>query len=178
MKTIQVIVTPTAPANSFEENSRASTEGHAGVASDEPGSADRSMRIQVVVTETIAQKILASVFNLASQVPRDLSLEEVLDKEPAAAGPNATDLVEKILKRAERQLLSQVYAESGFVKQRTAERLGINRNTLYKKLREYHLDRPCPESELGSEAEPVDDSALPPANEVVSQLSIGSEAFP
>jgi DNA-binding protein Fis len=41
----------------------------------------------------------------------------------------------------ERRLISQVYSACNRVKTKTAARLGIDRNTLHKKLRQYKLVR-------------------------------------
>ena len=41
----------------------------------------------------------------------------------------------------ERELIAQVLAECGGVQTKAAARLGINRNTLHKKLKEYGLEK-------------------------------------
>jgi transcriptional regulator with PAS, ATPase and Fis domain len=48
----------------------------------------------------------------------------------------------KIVNRVERELIAQVMAACNNVQTKAAARLGINRNTLHKKLKEYDLDRP------------------------------------
>jgi len=58
----------------------------------------------------------------------------------AAAGPIADNLHASIVNRVERELIAQVLAECGGVQIKAAARLGINRNTLHKKLEEYGLD--------------------------------------
>ncbi len=59
----------------------------------------------------------------------------------AEADDDASDLHESIVNRVERELIAQVMAACENVRIRAAQRLGINRNTLHKKLREYRLDR-------------------------------------
>ncbi len=49
-------------------------------------------------------------------------------------------LHEKIVSKVERQLITQVMASCDNVQTKAAARLGINRNTLHKKLKEYGLD--------------------------------------
>ncbi|MEX2121307.1 MAG: sigma-54 dependent transcriptional regulator [Pirellulales bacterium] len=56
------------------------------------------------------------------------------------AGPAAEDLHGKIVNRVERELIAQVLAACDNVQIKAAARLGINRNTLHKKLKEYGLD--------------------------------------
>ncbi len=46
----------------------------------------------------------------------------------------------KIVNRVERELIAQVMAATGGVQTKAAQRLGINRNTLHKKLKEYNLE--------------------------------------
>ena len=49
-------------------------------------------------------------------------------------------LYERILEPIERELIRQVYKDCRYVRIHTANRLGINRNTLYKKLSDYELE--------------------------------------
>ncbi len=56
------------------------------------------------------------------------------------AGPVATDLHDRIVGRVERELIQQVLQGCDRVQIKAAARLGINRNTLHKKLAEYRLD--------------------------------------
>ncbi|MCG8585390.1 MAG: helix-turn-helix domain-containing protein, partial [Pirellulales bacterium] len=63
------------------------------------------------------------------------------------AGPQEDSLHTKIVNRVERELIAQVMAACDNVQTRAAGRLGINRNTLHKKLKEYGLDETKNESE-------------------------------
>jgi len=90
-----------------------------------------------------------------------------------AAGPNATDLHDRIVGQVERELIQQVLQACDRVQIKAAARLGINRNTLHKKLSEYRIDEtgPAPgsfprngegdsegSSEPGEGSQPDDDS--------------------
>jgi len=57
-----------------------------------------------------------------------------------SAGPAATDLYDRVVGRVERELIQQVLQSCDRVQIKAAARLGINRNTLHKKLAEYRLD--------------------------------------
>ncbi|RMG00731.1 MAG: sigma-54-dependent Fis family transcriptional regulator [Planctomycetota bacterium] len=57
----------------------------------------------------------------------------------ATAGPNEDALHAKIVSRVERELLAQVLAACDNVQIKAAAKLGINRNTLHKKIKEYGL---------------------------------------
>ena len=52
----------------------------------------------------------------------------------------ADDLHSRIVDRVEREVIAQVLAECDGVQIKAASRLGINRNTLHKKLKQYGLD--------------------------------------
>ncbi len=54
--------------------------------------------------------------------------------------PATSNLHNKIVNRVERELIVQVMSACDSVQIKAAARLGINRNTLHKKLKEYHLE--------------------------------------
>ncbi len=58
----------------------------------------------------------------------------------AEAGANDENLHSRIVDRVERELIAQVLASVGHVQTKAAVRLGINRNTLHKKIRDYELE--------------------------------------
>ena len=80
----------------------------------------RAPRFREVDTETLAYELVQQGLN--------------------SAGPNEDNLHQKIVSRVERELIAQVMAHSSGVQIKAAAKLGINRNTLHKKLKEYGLD--------------------------------------
>jgi DNA-binding NtrC family response regulator len=52
---------------------------------------------------------------------------------------DATDLHERIVNEVEKELIAQVLQATGGTQTKAATRLGMNRNTLYKKMKEYGL---------------------------------------
>lgn len=66
---------------------------------------------------------------------------ELVQNGLAAAGPAEDNLYAKIVNRVERELIAQVMASCDSVQIKAAARLGINRNTLHKKLQEYQLEK-------------------------------------
>jgi DNA-binding NtrC family response regulator len=74
-----------------------------------------------------------------------------------AAGPQANDLHDRIVGLVERELIQQVLAACERVQIKAAARLGINRNTLHKKLSDYRIDETAPVAANGSPPEPEDD---------------------
>jgi DNA-binding NtrC family response regulator len=57
-----------------------------------------------------------------------------------AAVPHANDLHKRIVDQVERELIQQVLVSCERVQIKAAARLGINRNTLHKKLAQYRID--------------------------------------
>jgi DNA-binding NtrC family response regulator len=57
-----------------------------------------------------------------------------------AAGPGANDLHSRIVGQVERELIQQVLHACERVQIKAAARLGINRNTLHKKLAEFRIE--------------------------------------
>jgi DNA-binding NtrC family response regulator len=67
--------------------------------------------------------------------------EDLVQRGLNLAGPDAGNLHNDIVNRVERELIAQVLAAEGGVQIKAAARLGINRNTLHKKLKEYQLEQ-------------------------------------
>ncbi len=66
---------------------------------------------------------------------------ELVQQGIETAGPSAENLHAVVVNRVERELIVQVMAVCDGVQIKAAERLGINRNTLHKKLKEYGLEK-------------------------------------
>ena len=65
---------------------------------------------------------------------------EAVEQGLSEAGPSEDALPAKIVNRIERELIAQVMISCNNVQTKAAAKLGINRNTLHKKLKEYNLD--------------------------------------
>jgi len=65
---------------------------------------------------------------------------EMVQQGLANAGPGEDSLHNKIVNRLERELIAQVMLACDNVQTKAAAKLGINRNTLHKKLKEHNLD--------------------------------------
>ena len=66
---------------------------------------------------------------------------ELVQQGIETAGPSAENLYATVVNRVERELIVQVMAACDNIQIKAAERLGINRNTLHKKLKEYGLEK-------------------------------------
>ena len=65
---------------------------------------------------------------------------EVVQQGLEDAAPEAEDLHSRVVNRVEKELIVQVMAACAGVQTKAATRLGINRNTLHKKLKEYEIE--------------------------------------
>ena len=63
------------------------------------------------------------------------------------ADPDAKDLYDRIVNPVEKELLAQVMEACSNTQTKAASRLGMNRNTLYKKLKEFGLDKSSDKSD-------------------------------
>jgi len=113
-------------------------------------------RIEVVVSDEQASRILKAVLGdeLAEKVKKPApDLEAAIEKEVRESDPGEDRMLERIVSRVERQLITDVYHRCDRVKSRAATRLGINRNTLLKKLRQFgEIDESELKMDLGVDA--------------------------
>ncbi len=72
-------------------------------------------------------------------------VHEVVQHGVAAAAADEGDLHAKIVDRVERELIAQVMVDCNNVQIKAAAKLGINRNTLRSKLKDFGLDAKTPE---------------------------------
>jgi len=70
----------------------------------------------------------------------DSLARELVEQGLATAPPDDDTLFDRVVSRVERELIAQMLAASGGVQLKAAARLGINRNTLRKKLLEHGLE--------------------------------------
>lgn len=70
----------------------------------------------------------------------DALIEEVVQQGIGVSGSSATDLYSQIVNRVEKELIAQVMQVCSNVQTKAATLMGINRNTLHKKLKEYGLE--------------------------------------
>ena len=67
-------------------------------------------------------------------------VKEVVQEGVRLSNSEQTDLHSKVVDRVERELIGQVLMACNYVQTKAAARLGINRNTLHKKMKDYNLD--------------------------------------
>jgi len=81
---------------------------------------------------------------LGSPLDFDALAEQLVHVGLDAVAHEADDVHSRIVDRVEREVIAQVLGECGGVQIKAASRLGINRNTLHKKLKQYGLDGEAP----------------------------------
>ncbi|MFP6695079.1 MAG: helix-turn-helix domain-containing protein, partial [Pirellulales bacterium] len=69
----------------------------------------------------------------------EMLTQEVVQEGLATAANGEDNLHAKIVRRVERELIAQVMATCENIQTKAANKLGINRNTLHKKLKEFQL---------------------------------------
>ncbi|MBL8851414.1 MAG: hypothetical protein JNG89_17150 [Planctomycetaceae bacterium] len=99
------------------------------------------LRLETLLSDAQAQRVLALLMEQEASSDTRVLIEEMLERQLSLAEPEAGDLFDRIVLEVERQLITQVFDDCERVKTRAAARLGIDRNTLHKKLRKYNLDQ-------------------------------------
>jgi DNA-binding protein Fis len=137
MKRIVVHVFPDGASPAARGNDPADENGtHAVNASS---GQRETLRIEALLSDVQAQRLLSMLVEREPQADARAMIQEMLQKQLDLAGPEASDLFDRIVLDVERQLITQVFDDCERVKTRAAARLGIDRNTLHKKLRSYEL---------------------------------------
>jgi transcriptional regulator with PAS, ATPase and Fis domain len=81
-----------------------------------------------------------STLSVARALDFDSLVVDVVQEGIRMSSPDQTDLHSKVVDRVEKELIAQVLASCSFVQTKAAMRLGINRNTLHKKMKDYNLE--------------------------------------
>ena len=126
------------PAGPVESNLPQNGGGGAGAPTG-PLTDKSELRVEALLSDGHARWIVDSLLERETRSEIDSIINYLLDVSLEMAGPEACDLYERIVVPLERQLISRVYAESDHIKTKASARLGINRNTMHKKLKEHHL---------------------------------------
>ena len=87
-----------------------------------------------VTSKSPPRRVGIRAFDLDS-LARELVVQGI-----ATANPGETNIHAKVVNRVEREVISQVLSACDHVQVKAAARLGINRNTLHKKIKDYGLD--------------------------------------
>jgi DNA-binding protein Fis len=130
------------------------SHGNESNSSTESGSnKDSGIRVEAVVSAERARSVIDTVLNVneLSDVDSfdrmiDLLIQRELDSD------DSEQLFHRIMSSVEKTLVEKAFIECGQVQTRTAERLGVNRNTIHKKLVKHELLDPEDE-EIGSAEE-------------------------
>ncbi len=97
-----------------------------------------------LTSDLLPETVLRGPKSRAAARPRVADLEtltyELVQQGLVTAGPQEDNLHAKVVNRVERELIAQVMTSCESVQTKAAGKLGINRNTLHKKLKEYGLD--------------------------------------
>lgn len=166
MKRVIVQIMPAdAPASddaldsSGEESARQEVIPISGVARRSENSGEDSdslIRVEAVVSAERARSVVDSVLNVSERTSVD-SFEQLVELliEREFASDDSGQLFHRIMSSIEKALVEKAFFECGQVQTRTAERLGVNRNTIHKKLLKHELLDPEDEesSATSSEAE-------------------------
>lgn len=129
------------PRPAVGATSQSPGEGEGDEHSSSQPAESSELKIEAVLSDGQARRILESLLEREQYSDIDSLIHDFLEIGLELAGADACDLYETIVMAVERRLISRVYDECDHVKTKAAARLGINRNTLNKRLRQYGLPK-------------------------------------
>ena len=100
---------------------------------DVPG----NMTLEMNLSDDQATRLLETLMQFSCDSGGDASgsvISELVDRELRRSDGQTSGLYEKVISNVERRLLERVFDACDRVQTRTADRLGMDRNTLHKKL--------------------------------------------
>lgn len=97
-------------------------------------------KVSVSVESAVSSQVTAKHWDF------DGLAKEVVQEGIRVSDSESTELHSVIVNRVEKELIAQVLASCNYVQTKAATRLGINRNTLHKKIKDYNLDEYDPNS--------------------------------
>ena len=98
------------------------------------------VRLEAIVSAERAQTVVDTVLNvneLANVDSFDRMVDMLIQRE--LTNDESGQLFHRVMSSVEKALIEKAYVECGQVQTRTAERLGVNRNTIHKKLLKHKL---------------------------------------
>ncbi len=101
---------------------------------------DAGVRLEAVISAERARTIVDAVLNvneLANVDSFDRMVDLLIQRE--LASDDSGQLFHRVMSSVEKALVEMAYVECGQVQTRTAEWLGVNRNTIHKKLLKHEL---------------------------------------
>lgn len=119
---------------------------------------DAGVRVEAVVSAERARTVVDTVLNvneLASADSFDQMVDLLVQRE--LANDESGRLFHRVMSCVEKALVEKAFVECGQVQTRTADRLGVNRNTIHKKLLKHELLDPEDDEAAVSQDEPIEE---------------------
>jgi Fis family transcriptional regulator len=139
MKRVIVQILP-ADESSSEQELIQPANGN-GTASGRNGQeADPGVRVEAVVSPERARIVVDTVLDAGGSNGDD-SVDRMIERlvQRELASHDSGQIFHRVISSVERALLEHAFAECDHVQTRTADRLGVNRNTIHKKLLKHEL---------------------------------------
>ncbi len=119
---------------------------------------DAGVRVEAVVSAERARTVVDTVLNvneLASADSFDQMVDLLIQRE--LANDDSGRLFHRVMSCVEKALVEKAFVECGQVQTRTADRLGVNRNTIHKKLLKHELLDPEDDEVAVSQDEAIEE---------------------
>ena len=152
MKRVTLVVSPAATRADSSEPAGSASTGPEEVSRFrvEDGTDDGSIRLEAVLNAERAREIVDAMLGIGDMEAAavEQTLETLVQREVDSPDSHGI-LFERMMSTVERILIGRVYEACQGVQTRAADHLGIDRNTLHKKLCKYKLLLATPNSEAG-----------------------------
>lgn len=101
---------------------------------------DDTLTTDLLPPYVVGNKRMVSTGPVSRAMDFETLTSELVGEGIRTSPADAEDLQDRVVNRVERELILQVLQQTGYVQTKAASRLGINRNTLHKKMKEYGLE--------------------------------------
>lgn len=91
-----------------------------------------------------SQSSTPAVDSILSIEDTEALIRAMVRQELLAAGAECNEVHHRVMSAVERELIQQVLAETDHIQTKASQRLGMNRNTLHKRIKELGLDKATP----------------------------------
>jgi len=101
---------------------------------------DPGVRVEAIISAERARTVVDTVLNvneLSNVDSFDRMIDLLIQRE--LASDDSGQLFHRVMSSVEKTLVEKAFVECGQIQTRTAERLGVNRNTIHKKLLKHEL---------------------------------------
>lgn len=142
MGSMKRVIVQILPAEDLSPESSEPENGN-GAVGQNGQETDPGVRLEAVVSQERARIVVDTVLDTDTSTGSNSS-DRIIDLlvQRELSSDDSGQVFHRLISSVERALLEHAFAECDRIQTRTADRLGVNRNTIHKKLLKHHLIQP------------------------------------